>query len=109
MAMLLHRNNFRSRAKEVKEKFSFLRRRHTDTSLHGKMGGDKPGSSKSSSDAARSWTKSFDTLLMDKRKYWVKLVVTRQNSSKIPTTGLPTINLFQWPPLVVSTSRVVLK
>ncbi len=61
------------RAKDVKEKFSFLRRRHTDTSLAGKMSGEKAGGSGSSSgskpgDTARSWTKSFDTLLMDKRK-----------------------------------------
>ncbi len=54
------------RAKDVKEKFSFLRRRHTDTSLSSKMGGDKSSGKNSN---PLTWTKSFETLLSDKCKY----------------------------------------
>ena len=50
------------RAKDVKEKLSFLRRRHTDTALSSK---DKY---KTTPDDALHWSKSFDHLLMDKRE-----------------------------------------
>ncbi|ELT89692.1 hypothetical protein CAPTEDRAFT_104275, partial [Capitella teleta] len=46
----------------VKEKFSFLRRRHTDTALASKDG--KP--LKPTPEVALSWSTSFDTLLQDK-------------------------------------------
>ena len=48
----------------MKEKFAFLRRRHTDTALSSKDGkGGRP-----STDTVLSWSKSFDTLLQDKRE-----------------------------------------
>jgi len=52
----------KSLAKDMKEKFAFLRRRHTDTALSSKDGKlPRP-----STDTVLSWSKSFDTLLQDK-------------------------------------------
>ncbi|KAK2184223.1 hypothetical protein NP493_276g02052 [Ridgeia piscesae] len=52
----------KSLAKDVKDKLSFLRRRHTDTALS-----SKDGKLKTTPESVLHWSKSFENLLMDKQ------------------------------------------
>ena len=64
--MYLNFLSFTFSTKDMREKFSFLRRRHTDTSLSGQ---DSNGKGKPTPEAALHWSKSFENLIVDKCKY----------------------------------------
>lgn len=60
---------FIHRAKNMKKKLQFLRRRHTDTSLGVTLRGENGKICHLNQEDIQQWSKSFEALLTDRRKY----------------------------------------
>ena len=65
---------FPDRAKTMKRKLLFLRRRHTDTTLGTVLKGDGKQLTKIHPDDALQWSRSFESLILDKSELIIHIV-----------------------------------